>query len=800
MGGLFLHPLLAILGTALVAVPIVIHLLNRRRFQVVRWGAMSFLLAALKKTRRRLELENLLLLLLRALAVLLLGLAIARPSLSPDSPLAIVVGDRRDVVVVLDASWSMGYRDGALTSFDKGIAAARTILETLRPERQDRATLILGKRRPMRLSEMSISSARDQLSLLQGPSFEDMDLAATLELVAQEVDAFGPEVETGAEKANDAGAIAYLVTDLQRSTFFPREEERLAAPAAPGAAATEAPVGLSPLRSASAALVARKVALRVVDVGPPTEGPVENTGVVHLETAHEHPATGVPVEIRAEVRNFGISPRAKLVVTPTVDGNREAPQTIDLGPGERRQVTIPLVFRESGDHAVEVAIEEDALPADDRRTFALHVRPPLRVLVVDGAPDPDPEIASAGMIGLALTAADDPLAVSPFQLVSGQPIDRARFASQIDLLEQADVLVLVNCEGFSAEQSVSIRDWVEGGGGLMAFLGDKVDPSAYNLRLRMGDDPLRWLLPGTIGDIAEVPSREHRPWRVAHLADPVPEYLRFFEPEERRPLLTEVPVFRFLSVDVSDEDLRGGAQVLARFDDPALSPFLVAKLLGRGRVAVVTTSVDLSPDRRWSRIAESVKTFIPFLFDVLHAVASPDTDSQNLEVGRLLRTEVRGFPRRAVVTDPLGRAHDVAATARPVGRDDAPATGAAPIAPPPTGSAADRYVVSHSATDRPGLYTLEVDATGAVGMTAATAMRFAVGLQSEEGDLSRAATASLTTALPGVDVKIATGTESESLPVSEGPRSEIWRVLAACALAVLVLESALATWFGRRRS
>ena len=58
---MFLHPFLAIVGIGLVSVPIIIHLLNRRRFQVVRWGAMSFLLAAYKKTRRRLELESLIL-------------------------------------------------------------------------------------------------------------------------------------------------------------------------------------------------------------------------------------------------------------------------------------------------------------------------------------------------------------------------------------------------------------------------------------------------------------------------------------------------------------------------------------------------------------------------------------------------------------------------------------------------------------------------------------------------------------------------------------------------------------------
>src|SRR5438874_5524072 len=60
-----------------VSVPIIIHLLNRKRFRVVTWAAMRFLLAAQRKNSRRLRLEQLLLLAVRTLVVLLLVLAMA---------------------------------------------------------------------------------------------------------------------------------------------------------------------------------------------------------------------------------------------------------------------------------------------------------------------------------------------------------------------------------------------------------------------------------------------------------------------------------------------------------------------------------------------------------------------------------------------------------------------------------------------------------------------------------------------------------------------------------------------------
>src|SRR3979490_1981910 len=66
-------------GMALVSVPIIIHLLNRRRFKTVTWAAMEFLLRAMRKNRRRLKFEQCLILATRCLLVFLLGLALARP-------------------------------------------------------------------------------------------------------------------------------------------------------------------------------------------------------------------------------------------------------------------------------------------------------------------------------------------------------------------------------------------------------------------------------------------------------------------------------------------------------------------------------------------------------------------------------------------------------------------------------------------------------------------------------------------------------------------------------------------------
>src|SRR5205809_6394358 len=74
----FLHPGFLMAGAALVSVPIIIHLINRMRFKRVRWAAMEFLLKSQKRNKRKLIIEQLLLLALRCLLVALAGLILAR--------------------------------------------------------------------------------------------------------------------------------------------------------------------------------------------------------------------------------------------------------------------------------------------------------------------------------------------------------------------------------------------------------------------------------------------------------------------------------------------------------------------------------------------------------------------------------------------------------------------------------------------------------------------------------------------------------------------------------------------------
>src|SRR6185312_13044268 len=110
-------------AAGLISIPIIIHILNRRRFKTVTWAAMDFLMRAMRKNRRRLEFEQWILLATRCLLVFLLGLALARPLGFEKSSLAERLAGRTGLnVIVLDNSYSMAYqadRPGAKTHLDQ---------------------------------------------------------------------------------------------------------------------------------------------------------------------------------------------------------------------------------------------------------------------------------------------------------------------------------------------------------------------------------------------------------------------------------------------------------------------------------------------------------------------------------------------------------------------------------------------------------------------------------------------------------------------------------------------------------
>ena len=121
MGTLNSLGLWSIIGALGIAVPIIIHLLYRKHRRQTDWAAMELLRRALVTRSGQVKIEDLLILLLRCLALALLALALLRVTLDSNSVLA---DEKIGMVVAIDASYSMNH--GEFSRFDSAIDKART--------------------------------------------------------------------------------------------------------------------------------------------------------------------------------------------------------------------------------------------------------------------------------------------------------------------------------------------------------------------------------------------------------------------------------------------------------------------------------------------------------------------------------------------------------------------------------------------------------------------------------------------------------------------------------------------------
>ena len=180
----FLHPAIAWAGVAAVALPIIIHFLFRRRRVPVEWAATDLLREAVRRTNRRMKVEQWIVLALRCLAVLAAGLAIAVPVLDG----AGLSGEtRRLVMVVVDDGPASGLKTGAESELSRAIGEVRTMLG----ERavRDRIGVVLASKPPrIALAPTTDAAAVEQALARIEPAETPSELKDALALAVSTID------------------------------------------------------------------------------------------------------------------------------------------------------------------------------------------------------------------------------------------------------------------------------------------------------------------------------------------------------------------------------------------------------------------------------------------------------------------------------------------------------------------------------------------------------------------------------------------------------------------------------------
>lgn len=608
-------------GLAGACAPILIHLLSRRKHRETTWAAMRFLVAAVRKNSRRMQMEQWLLLAVRTLLLVVVTLALTRPTFETlGSFFQADVPTHR--ILVLDASASMAVSAGGETLFDRARQTARRIVdESLQGDAWQLVRLSALPPQTLIKSPAyqpsAVAAEIDGLSLPHGPADAPRALAQVVDLL-KSIPAL-PRKEV------------IIVSDFQQATWQPSDTAQQAR-----------------LRDLLRELDASS---RVVflDVGVANR---PNAAVTSLSLADPLAVAGRPARVRVSVRNFGREELSNVPVELLVEGKLVEQRRASIPAGEEWSETLSITFSGGGLQRVVARLPDDDLPLDNARYLAVDVQDKLRVLLVAGRTDRGPLSGSVAFLHLALnprsgTDSATGLAIEPTVISDGElaGTDLARFQA----------VFVCDVRSFSPAEVRQLETYVRAGGGLVISLGDTVAIPDYNALLwRDGQGLLPAQLldrvgrsPGAAGDRAtEVP----RP------ADaPAEKTFDFLVDEASHPLvsafegnpdagLETTRTFAYIRTLLAPDST---AKAPLRFE--TRDPALIEQRVGAGRVVLCTTTLDGS----WTTWP-FWPSFVPMMQELVLFVVSGQTNTTPLLVGMPLEKTVRtgGLDLSAVIRRP----------------------------------------------------------------------------------------------------------------------------------------------------
>jgi hypothetical protein len=664
---MFFLNVIMLAGLALVAVPILIHLLNRSRARIVDWGAMRFLEASLASRSRRIMIEEVILLVLRCLVVALAALALARPYL-PTRPTVLWVlfapavlgaaicgslaaamwasrkarrillaaaivllavpalaaalehahqsrrwsfgGGEKDVALVLDASTSMQLKSEGKTNFQRAVAEARAVLASCR--QGDGICLILAGPAPRAVIGSPTSDRKEAEAALGdvAPTGGSMRVHRALQMASHAL----------AEGSNPAKKIV-LITDGQQVGWDVQKA--------------------SQWKFLGGALKGHPTPPHIVVRTLPLPKKFRNVTVSEIAIGRRVVGTDRDVRIDVKVASTGTEPTEPKVVELRIDGEKVASEAIErVLPNAAETVHFEHRFRRPGRHIVAARVVcEDDLPADNADQRVIDVLEALPVLIGDGAPSTRPLEGAADFVEVALAppAKDDEPGGRPDPPAKKRPDEAclvvpevvpAPDVAKVQDLSRYAVVVLAEVSLLPTAFATELDRFVRGGGGLLVAPGAHAQAKFYGAwRSESG----QLVLPGRLTKLRPLAEKP------AHLAADTfshPALDAVADPSQSDVRLTLISLYWQVEVDEKDAAVSVAAQLES--GDPAL----VERKLGKGRVLLATMA--LHP--RGCNLP-ALKCFVPMMHEIAYYLARPTMVECNVASGSDLTVELRALRR-----------------------------------------------------------------------------------------------------------------------------------------------------------
>ncbi len=529
----FLH--VAFLGGALaVAVPIVLHLIMRKQPTHLEFPALRFIQLRESANRRQVRFRHWLLLALRCAVILLLALALARPSIVASTG---VLGDQESPVaaaLVFDTNPRMQYREQNKTRLEVAQESGVWLLTQL-PRESD--VSVVDSRTGTAVFTVDVGAARQRI--------ERLDAGTMSRPLAQSIEA---AVELLASSEKERKEI-YVFSDLSQAAWSPDS-----------------------MRDLASRLAEHKtLGVYVIDVGV---GQPQNFGLGETTLSGEVLSKNAPLYIHSDVVHAGLGGErtVELILLDPATGSADirGRQSLEIAADGSQRASFQLRGLSAGLHQGYLKLTgEDALPADDTHWFSVEVRPAWRVLLAapdDGRRRPED-------YGLFFSEALAPYAIrakgeAAFEC---EVVDLKQLAGAS--LSEYNAVCLVDPSPLEASIWQKLHAYVAAGGGLGIFLGANAMP------VQSFNEPVaQEVLPGKLtrqwrsdGDVYFAPDNYQHPVLG-----------KFQGLQIAWPLL---PVFRHWQL----EELADGAATIAVYSNN--QPALIDRPVGKGRVLTMTTSI-----------------------------------------------------------------------------------------------------------------------------------------------------------------------------------------------------------------
>ncbi len=523
---LFANPAYLMAGGALISSPIIIHLINRMRFKRLRWAAMEFLLKAQKRSRRRLIIEQLILLLLRCLLVALAALLVLR-FLGLGLGNLFAAQQENLHVIVLDDTLSMNDHwkdaDGIKTSFQvarKDVLLDNILKNVSQSTTNDRVAIVQLSRvaTDLHYKPRIYERQKDLPALVDGlKTFLDQSPEIQAKMtpeqmknllnfedeILRDITSLQPgklhvELVKGVEKAQEIAAnhgdkrvTVHVISDFRKRDWVGMEAR--------------------PLHDALLKLAKAGTKVHLEDTAHPfrvkdhREVPVyhDNVGIVDMRPNTRVTGKGMPVKFTVTVANFTTRETdVQVVVHDDATGDERLDVTFNermplkVPPGETATCSFDLSFfpelkeNESFfaslsarlESADRTPLQNDGLLEDNVRHVAVEIRNKVPVLVVDGrGAEGRKEGGDTYFIEHALSS----IVGSSYQVVHADKLTGgdAREALEVADLSQYPTVLLLDVPALTPKQLASLEKYVRQGGGVGFFLGPLVDPVHYNEQL-----------------------------------------------------------------------------------------------------------------------------------------------------------------------------------------------------------------------------------------------------------------------------------------------------------------------------